>query len=145
MGRLMKGQRLGHVLLSCLMTFHIPKERVLITRDDFGEYNKSRRRLGQHRQQRAEMHVFKLRMTQDEFDEEAQAIMERFRRDQNEREYTPRGEHSVRDHDRTLRSGRVIRVKEHKRGSGPVKSPRSHYETEPPPQRQIAAYLSHLQ
>jgi hypothetical protein len=132
MSQLMYGQQVGHLFVCMLMILHMPKDRIMVTRDDFRDYNKSRRRLGLNKHQRSEMHVVKIRSTEEEFDEDAQRIMERFRAEQGERISSTKGEHTVRDHDRQLRSGRVIRVREHKRGNGPVRSPRAHYEPEAP-------------
>jgi hypothetical protein len=130
MTEMLGDMEVGHQLVAFLLILAMPKDTVEITKDDFGEYNQSRR-LGLHKSQRHEYHVVRVNKTTYEPAAEAAAIMARVRQERGEpqgRTHASPGEHSVRTHRRVLRSGRVVWVKEHRRGSGECKTKRAGYE-----------------
>jgi hypothetical protein len=132
MTEMLGDMEVGHQLVAFLLILAMPKDTVEITKDDFGEYNQSCR-LGLHKSQHQEYHVVRVNKTTYEPTAETAAILACYRQQRDEtseREYVPRGEHKVRMHKRVYRSGRVVWVKEHKRGSGSCKTKRAGYEVD---------------
>ena len=131
MTEMLEDIEVGHQLVAFLLTLAMPNDKVEITKDDFAEYNQSRLRLGLHKSQRQEYHVVRVNRTTYEPTAEAAAIMARVRQERGEpqgRTHASPGEHSVRTHRRVLRSGRVVWVKDHRRGSGECRTKRAGYE-----------------
>jgi hypothetical protein len=144
---LMWDREIGQQLVAFLLILAMPKSVVEITKDDFVDYNKSRRRLGMHKSQRQEYHVVKVNKTTYEPNAEAAAIMARVRQERGEPQggtHASPGVHNVRTHRRELRSGRVIWVKEHKRGDGPCRSKRAGYEVDDFPMMTFSEALAWL-
>jgi hypothetical protein len=108
--------------LGFLIALSLPK--TLIEKEDHSAYNQTQRRLQRHNKQRQEYHTVRISL-----DDRDIVFVGGETREGN---HTPRGEHDVRGHIRTYRSGRVVWVRPHKRGEGPVKSHRVGYELVPP-------------
>jgi hypothetical protein len=130
-------------LLVMPMLLNFPKHVIEVTKDDFADYNKKRRRLGQHKKQKQELHHVKITGTKTEFTEEAARIMAERRA-----QYEPKGgthaapgEHNVRGFRRVSKYGRVTWVKPHSRGKGPCKTIRQGYKTETAVDRDIIARI----
>lgn len=114
-----------HVLT--IMFLNFPKPVVTYTKEDFNEYNKSRRRLGLHRSQRQEYHIVNVAPHRTELDEEvAKLIAER--REYRGGTHASPGEHMVRGHYATSKLGFRYWRNPHRRGRGPVKSSRKGYK-----------------
>jgi hypothetical protein len=105
---------------------------VQITKDDFAEYNKTRRLLGQRKAQRQEYHVVTIKATREEYTEEAARIMAE-RREQEPSQpqggtHASPGEHSVRGHWAVSKLGKRFWKNPHRRGSGPCRSLKVGYQ-----------------
>jgi hypothetical protein len=109
-----------------VMFINMPKEIVTILREDLTQYNKLRRGLGQKKAVRQEYHLVSIATTKEVFADETERL---FRRASEPTGIT-RGEHDVRGHYRTYRSGLKVWVRDHKRGSGECKSKRRGYLVE---------------
>ena len=98
----------------------INQPHAVIDLEDYTQYNKARRRLGQHKKQRLAFHTVRL---SQELERE---VYHRLNAEPNA--HSTRGEHTVRGFYRYYKSGRVSWVRPHRRGSGECKSKRLGYE-----------------
>jgi hypothetical protein len=126
-----------------VMLLNFPKHIVEITKDDFADFNKKRRRLGQRKKQRQEFHHVRITGTKTELTDEAARIMAERRA-----QYEPKGgthaspgQHNVRGFRRVSKYSRVTWVKPHSRGKGPCKTIRQGYKTETAVDRDIIARI----
>jgi hypothetical protein len=118
------GEMLGFIVLN------LPKEKQIIevTKEDLTEYNRQRRRLGQHKSQRQSCHLVTISTTKTEPSEELAAILAEMKAERDPR--ASPGEHDVRGHYRTYRNGSRVWIDPHKRGEGPLKSIRAGYRVQ---------------
>jgi hypothetical protein len=123
------------------MVLNVPKDReyVEITDEDLDDYNRQRRRIGQHRTQRQAYHMVTISTTKQELSDELAELraQRRAARGDDERPHTTRGEHEVRGHPRHYRSGLIVWINPHRRGSGPVQSIKLGYKIKQGPSRRL--------